>query len=122
MHLTKDSNRAAAHRVMNSVAFVAAPRAVFGVGRDPQDEDRRVVVPIKFNIGPTPPTLAFRITKKGRIQWESAPVQGMSAQAVLGVPTAPSDGGEDQSERERAKEFLTEILKNGQVAALVTVR
>jgi hypothetical protein len=37
----------------------AASRAAFVFGQDPDDEDRRILAPVKFNIGPTPKAMAF---------------------------------------------------------------
>lgn len=39
----------------------AASRAAFVFGVDPDDEDRRILAPAKFNIGPSPKALAFEI-------------------------------------------------------------
>jgi hypothetical protein len=39
----------------------AASRTAFVFGRDPDDADRRVLAPAKFNIGPQPKALAFDI-------------------------------------------------------------
>jgi hypothetical protein len=39
----------------------AASRTAFVFGRDPDDEDRRVLAPAKFNIGPMPKALAFEV-------------------------------------------------------------
>src|SRR5262249_14321442 len=48
LHMSKDSERRAIYRALGSVAFSAAPRAVFAVGTDPDDENRRLFVPIKM--------------------------------------------------------------------------
>lgn len=39
----------------------AASRAAFVFGVDPEDDDRRVLVPVKFNLGRSPKALAFEI-------------------------------------------------------------
>jgi hypothetical protein len=39
----------------------AACRAAYILGRDPDDEDRRILAPAKFNVGPFPASLAFEI-------------------------------------------------------------
>jgi hypothetical protein len=39
----------------------AASRAAFVFGRDPDDEDRRILAPAKFNLGPMPKALAFTV-------------------------------------------------------------
>lgn len=39
----------------------AAARAAFVFGKDPDDEDRRILAPAKFNLGPPPKAVAFEI-------------------------------------------------------------
>ena len=59
-HFNKGTAAKAIHRVMDSAAFVTAPRAVFGVFPDPDDGlgeeaqfvDTKNFVPLKTNIGP----------------------------------------------------------------------
>lgn len=60
-HLSKDQSRKAAQRVGGSAAYVNASRAAFIVAPDPDDGDRRLFLPIKFNCGPWPSGLAFRM-------------------------------------------------------------
>jgi hypothetical protein len=60
-HLSKDQTRRAAQRVGGSAAYVNAARAAFVVAPDPGDRDRRLFLPIKFNCGPWPSGLAFRM-------------------------------------------------------------
>jgi putative DNA primase/helicase len=54
MHMTKAQERQALYRASGSVAFVAAARAGYVVVKDPDEDGRRVLAPIKFNIGPRP--------------------------------------------------------------------
>ena len=49
---------------MGSYAFVALPRVAFAVVRDPDDEDRRLLLHVKNNIALEPPGLAFRIEQR----------------------------------------------------------
>ena len=59
-HFNKPGERisSAVHRVMGSLGFVAAARSVYAFVRDPQDSDKRLVLPIKNNLGPD--TAGFR--------------------------------------------------------------
>jgi hypothetical protein len=109
LHLTKDSERQAIHRALGSVAFAAAARAVFAVGADPDDKERRFFTSVKSNLGPKPATLAFRLrdTEAGLLVWDSVPVVGLHAEAVLGRYTS----AEDHAERRDAKAFLIEYLE-----------
>src|SRR5262249_40869783 len=55
MHLTKDHQRRVIHRALGSVAFVAAARIVLAVAKDPEDEGRRLLLPVKNNLGAPAP-------------------------------------------------------------------
>ncbi len=113
MHLSKDAQRRALYRVQGSIAFTAAARSVFAVTKDPDAEARRFLVPVKLNIAPLPPTLAF-ILKDGLLRWEQAPVEALDAETALAGPL----GAEEKAERVTAVEFLQAILADGPVPAL----
>ena len=72
-HMNKSDTQAAIHRASGSTAFVAAARAVWGVVEDREDEsgDRRLLLPIKNNLGDDRTGLAYSIIKK---DGEPAPV------------------------------------------------
>ena len=62
MHWNKAPTTTALDRVLGSRAFTAAARAVLGVGIDPSDPERRVVLLVKSNLGPmAAPALAFKV-------------------------------------------------------------
>ncbi|MGD0266199.1 MAG: AAA family ATPase [Candidatus Methylomirabilota bacterium] len=108
MHLTKDAQRKVLYRAQGSLAFVAASRAVFAVAEDQENPERRLFLPVKNNLGPKPPGLAFRLAAAGsavRVEWDTDPV-AVDADAALAGPEPP----EERGEREEAKEFLTELL------------
>ena len=113
MHLTKDTQRRAIHRAGGSIGFVGAARIVLAVGKDPNDEARRLLVPVKNNLTAPPPTLAYRIEAKpeGRacVEWEPDPVEGVEADALLGQ-SAP----EDRQESREAADLLRELLALGE--------
>lgn len=84
MHMTKDSDRVALYRASGSVAFVAASRAAHVVVKDPEDDERRVLASIKFNLGPKPSALAYRIGgSPAVVQWEPEPVEEFDVDTVM---------------------------------------
>ncbi len=111
MHLTKDSQRRAIHRAGGSVGFVGAARVVLAVGKDPDDDARRLLVPVKTNVSSPPATLAYRLVEStpgaARVEWEPDPVAGIEADTLLGVAAA-----EDREER-RDADLLQELLAGG---------
>lgn len=115
MHLTKGQQRQAIHRTQGNVAFVAAARAVFAVAEDREDPTRRLFLPVKMNIAPKPPGLAYRLVASGdvaRLEWETEPVD-VNVDDALAGPELPGD----RSEREEAKDFLRDLLTDGAVSA-----
>jgi hypothetical protein len=113
VHLTKDQQRQALYRALGSIAFVAAARVVMAVGKDPEDEERRFLVPIKNNLAAPLATLAFTL-KRGVLDWYPGPIAGVHADTILGQQ------GSSQEEREEghdAERFLQEQLADGDVKA-----
>ncbi len=119
MHLSKKEQKQAIYRPGASIAFVAAPRAVFAVMRDVDDRDRRLFFPLKMNIAPEPAGLAFRIpyTFQGvsRVEWEPGEITITPEQLLV-------TSERDRPEREMAAEFLTEVLRYGPVLAEATMK
>ncbi len=78
-HLNKNEAVSALYRVSGSADQVAFVRTAVLVGADPDDDGdgpdsgRRVVAPLKWNLGPQPPARAFRIVgaggEAGRLEW-----------------------------------------------------
>jgi hypothetical protein len=104
-HLSKDAQRAALHRPGGSIAFVAAARLVLAVAADPNDPERRLLAPLKGNLGKPAPVLAYRITDRGALAWEAAPVTGTDVE-VLFRPTSPGD----LEERTDAETVIRELI------------
>lgn len=82
MHLRKGGEARALARIGGSVGFGAAARLVLAVAADPDDEDRRLLLPVKANITAPAATLAFRLVDGGLV-WEPGTVDGISADALL---------------------------------------
>jgi len=105
-HLNKAQGKAM-HRGIGSIAFTAAPRAVWQVVADPDDEGRSLFLPVKMNLARVD-GLAFRL-KDGGLIWEPNPVKlrpdDISPEAAGGSP------------RDEAKAWLRDVLKKGPRAA-----
>lgn len=107
-HLNKSSAQTALYRPTGSLAFTAMARAVWGLARDPDNVDRRLLLPVKMNVGEPPRGLAFRIRDR-RVAWDSAPEE-RDWNAV-----ANASAGAFWHERNEAIEFLREALAGGPV-------
>lgn len=109
MHLNKSNSQTAKNRVSGSIAYVAASRATWLVANDQDNPERKLFIPVKFNIGKKPEGLAYSIQEyEGNLllDWETEPIEE-SADEVLQPETTHS------SERDVAKEFLESTLSDG---------
>jgi hypothetical protein len=121
-HLSKAGGAQALMRVIGSLAFVAAARAVYLVTADSRDRARRLFLPMKNNLGPEATGLAFRIEgvtissptgllATSRVSWESEPVS-ITADEAMQVESA--SGG--TSALDAAIDWLRETLADGPTA------
>jgi hypothetical protein len=62
-HLIKGATAKAVHRVSGSAGYVNSVRAAFVVAPDKDDEQKKLLLPLKFNIGPKPIGIAFRMAE-----------------------------------------------------------
>ena len=63
-HLNKDVTKNAIHRVIGSIGSVGLSRVVWGVTKDKDDPERRLVTNIKANLAKDTEGLAYRITER----------------------------------------------------------
>ena len=111
MHLTKAQQVRLLNRVQGNVAFVGQARTVLVVGEDVTTPGRRLLAAVKNNLGPHPPTLAFRISDAG-LTWEPSPVEG-TADTLLASEAMESRSA--RRERTVAEQFLHDLLAHGPV-------
>jgi len=111
MHLGKAGRRRAVYRALGSVAFTAAPRAVWAVAKDPDDADRRILACVKMNVARPADPIAFWL-RDGGLVWDSEPVAA-DVDDLLAAER-PSAGGGARREAER---FLGEALAAGALPA-----
>lgn len=111
-HLNKGQGQAI-YRAMGSLAFAAAARAVWGVVKDKDEPSRRLLLPIKNNIGNDRSGLAYtlRPTMGGQPQvaWEPEPIE-LTADDALSSDSKP---GPDADERPRCEAWLRQALQAG---------
>jgi RecA-family ATPase len=114
-HLTK-GERAAIHRAMGSVAFVAAARAAWVVCPCKANPRRRLLLPLKNNLASDSAVgLAFTIEGYGPngapvVCWEAEPVTTTVDEALA---VEPRKRGPSAGDREYAEAWLRSTLANG---------
>jgi putative DNA primase/helicase len=117
-HLNKAGGPEALLRVMGSLAFVAAGRSGYLVCKDPDDETRRLFLPLKNNIAAPRPGLAFQIKARDLgdgidtscVEWDTELVT-MTADEAMAPPEEP----EERGAMGEAVRWLGELLKDGSV-------
>lgn len=106
-HLNKAQAGSALSRVTGSLAFVAAARAAYVVARCPDDPARRLVLPIKNNLGNDRTGLSYRIAEERGVPfvvWDHEPVTVTADEALAPTQDVP------RSARGDAVEFLSGLL------------
>ena len=128
MHLNKGSGVSALYRATGSIAFPAVARVVLGVATDPNDEKRRLLLPIKMNIGVVQAGIGYRIethtapapilvaaTAEDQppvIAWDDEPVTIDATSALDRSGSAQEVGAASE-----VKDILRELLSSGRVSA-----
>jgi hypothetical protein len=111
-HLTKAPGGTPLYRGGGSIGIIGAARIALLAGRDPNDETRCVLLPLKSNLGPPPEGITYQIEGSSngasRIAWGGA--TGLRADEVLALPST----GEERSALDAAVDFLIERLDGGQ--------
>ena len=107
-HLNKGSGSNAIHRGGGSIGIIGAARAGLSIARDPDDEQRRVFVVTKLNVGVPGPALGFRLigaaNDAATIEW-----LGIVSHTATSILAAPREG-EERSVLDEAKEWLADYL------------
>jgi putative DNA primase/helicase len=119
-HLNKKVVGKAIYRAMGSLAFVAAARAAWGVICDPDDESRRLFMPLKHNLAPKVKGLSFAIQATAghdtpHVVWDASPID-RSIDELLQAPTAFNSEAQDYRDRMgHTIEWLREQLLDGPI-------
>lgn len=119
-HPPKATQAKAMHAITGSLAFVAAARLVF-IAVEESDTERRLLLPVKSNIGALAPGLGFSLVQAttpggivtSHVVWDTVPVT-ITANQALHAAAEVNKG--DQPMRE-ADEFLRTALAEGPAPA-----
>jgi putative DNA primase/helicase len=112
-------------RFAGSIAFVAAARSAYFVIEDPDDENRRLFLQVKNNLGPKGKGLAFRVEQRlipgdilaSNISWDTDHVTASVDEALIASETR--GGGESRSGKDEAADFLRGLLVSGAMPVTV---
>jgi hypothetical protein len=110
-HLNKGQGGNALYRGGGSIGITGAARSGLLVAKHPEDEDRRVLAPIKSNLAAPARSLVFGLeaAEDGavRVNWRGE--SSLNAEALLSAAVDP----EERSALSEAQEFLGEVLADG---------
>jgi hypothetical protein len=112
-HLNKSAGSNSTYRGGGSIGIIGAARSGLLVAKDPDDEERRIIAPVKTNLCKAPASLVFRLEDTGdvaKIVWE-----GVSEHNANSLLVTPSD--EEGSALNEAKEILKDTLSDGAISA-----
>lgn len=106
-HLSKAPTGRALHRGLGSIDFTAAVRSVLLAGEEPESK-RRGLVHLKSSLAPAGKALSYTLGESG-FAWGG--VSDLSASDLLAPE--PEAQREDRGAKDRAREFLLEVLGEG---------
>lgn len=105
-HLAKGDRGKALYQGMGSIDFVGAARSVLLVGADPENQEKRAVIPIKMNLEKKGDPQGFTISD-GSFEWTGKSDLTEEKVSRRMAPTSQPIGD--------AENFLKEILEGGPV-------
>jgi RecA-family ATPase len=114
-HLNKASANNPLYRGGGSIGIIGAARMAFVVGKDPRDENRRVLASTKNNLAPPPQSFMFGLeeAKSGSVRVNWLGQSEVSAKDILATP----QDHEHADARGEAVEFLNQVLADGPLPA-----
>jgi hypothetical protein len=114
-HLNKAAANNPLYRGGGSIGIIGAARMAFVVGKDPQDENRRVLASTKNNLALPPKSLMFGLeeAESGSVRVNWLGHSEVSAKDILATP----QDQEHADARSEAVEFLECVLADGPVPA-----
>jgi len=116
-HLNKDMSKLAIFRMLGSVGFTAAARAVWLVVEDTEMEGRRLLLPAKINVAEKPDGLAYSLKRK-KVETKDGPtIASICAFEPTRVKKTADEVFADylvptQTKQESARKWLKEFLRS----------
>ena len=104
-HLTKNENSKAQYRGLGSIGYLAQARVVMLVGKNPDNEDERVVVVSKTNLAVRSLGIAYDM-KDGIFQWKGE--SDITIDQLLSRPTTQ----DEKSQVDECLEWLYDLLQS----------
>ena len=109
-HLNKSDGGNPLYRGGGSIGIIGAARSALLVARNPEDDDRRVLAPLKANLSAPAPSLAFTLTEAAngavRVEWKGA--TPLDARTLL----AGSMDDEDRTELNTLRNIVVDLLED----------
>ena len=111
-HMNKKAEAKAIYRARGSIDVVGAARSSLIIGRDPEYDDRRILVQQKSNLAPTGNAIVFSVDGNGV---EFLEEKYMTADELLA--TIPGQPGRPAEKMDAAVLMIEEMLKDGEPIA-----
>jgi len=119
-HLAKSGGSKAMYRGMGSIGYTAAARANFFVAEHPEEKETFVIAASKFNLGPKPPSLKYKLAL-AKVQGISKPVPyvaggepcDLTANDLAASQSKETENGDGKLSQ--AKFFIQKMLDEGPV-------
>jgi archaellum biogenesis ATPase FlaH len=115
VHLNKREDLSSIYRIGGSIAFTGIARSILAIAKDEEDNERRLLMPLKINYAKKPMALAFRIQDDLRLVFEEKPIEANVDEAF-----SPHKRVE-ASERNFVDEWLKEMLAAGPIDSDVII-
>jgi hypothetical protein len=107
MHLNKKQDLDGIYRIGGSIGFAGLARSILAVTKDGDDEERRLLLPLKMNYVRKPSSLAFWIHDDLRLSFDTNPVDADVEEALS--PLKRQTG----ADKTHAARWLTDFLADG---------
>jgi hypothetical protein len=115
-HFAKNASARAAARIIGSVAYNAAARVSWCLALDPENDQRRLLMPVKNNLSPVRTALAFTIDDEGVVKWERD-----TFTANVNEILSAGMGGGPQEKRRKIIAWLQQLLSAGPLPSEVVI-